>query len=95
MAHRTSLTSVRRKNAVKGRWHEGNLIHGVMATIAERKKRLRQDLTPRSMTELGGGDLCRCGSGKRYRKCHRGAARARLRELRGDPRRAALCDLFM
>lgn len=35
---------------------------------------------PSSLQDLKSGDPCWCGSGKRYRKCHRADDQRRLRE---------------
>lgn len=35
---------------------------------------------PTNMNDLRGGDPCWCGSGKSYRRCHRGWDRRKLKE---------------
>ena len=66
----------------------------ILRRLFGRRKPAASAHVPDTMQELGRNDPCWCGSGRKYKKCHRDEDVRRLAEVRGRGGSAA-CDAFL
>lgn len=70
------------------------MLKRIWKTLFRRNDNIAPQAYPCSMQDLRGGDLCWCGSGKQYRKCHRSEDRRREKELGIKRRKGTIYEAF-